>query len=63
MSIDELLGLPLLVPVPAPVAVTELELELAVERALARRFPVEPAAPLPPEPLPPLLRARKRSAD
>lgn len=60
VSIDELLGLPVLAPVPVPVAVTELE--LAVERALARRFPVEPTAPLPPVPLPPL-RTRKRSVD
>lgn len=58
VSIDELLGLPVLVP--APVAVTELE--LAVERALARRFPVEPTAPLPPESSLPL-RGRKRSVD
>jgi transcriptional regulator with XRE-family HTH domain len=66
VSIDELLGLAPLVTAAAsrPVAVSELE--LAVERALARRFPAEPEdVPVPvPSPSPsPSPRARKRSVD
>jgi transcriptional regulator with XRE-family HTH domain len=59
VPIDELLGLAPLARAPAVAS----ELELAVERALARRFPAEPEAlPLLPERLPPA-RARKRPAD
>jgi transcriptional regulator with XRE-family HTH domain len=58
VSIDDLLGLAPLAP--APVAASELE--LAVERALARRFPAEPTMPPPPERLVPT-RARKSRAD
>jgi transcriptional regulator with XRE-family HTH domain len=59
VSIDDLLGLAPL----APRTVAASDLELAVERALARRFPAHaPDAPEPPPPPPPPTRARKRSA-